>query len=170
MRNFSQIKAYASRCIAGQEELARYFAVSVAALAVDVICLFVLVKILFISTILSAAVGFILGSMVAFLLSTHWAFSNRRFIKWQDGLLWFIAIGIVGLLVNTLMMWTMTEYFSASLMFSKFAAASCSFATNFLMRKYFLYTPMRKTESSDFIADDFSGSLSFTSTSRSPSE
>ena len=120
-------------------ELPRYFAVSVAALGVDVSFLWLLHDGVGLHFMAANAIAFLLGSVVAYLGSVIWVFQKRRIDRPTREFALFVAIGLGGLLVNEAMLWTGVVLVDAGLAYAKFAAAGASFAFNFVVRKFLLF-------------------------------
>ena len=104
------VRARQTDSTAATVELPRYFAVSAAALAVDAGLLWLLTQAFGMPYLAANAVGL------------------------------FADIGIGGLLVNEVVLWLGVEAAAASLLYAKAVAAGTSFAFNFLVRKYLLFT------------------------------
>jgi putative flippase GtrA len=121
-------------------EFFRYFGVSLLALLVDAGGLFLLVEKAHWHYLPAAVLCFTLGSLVAFVLSTVWVFEEHSFRRWHDGFLAFTLIGLVGLVVNTSLLWSCTEWGGLPYMASKGVAAIGSFGINFILRKMALFT------------------------------
>src|SRR5687768_10252082 len=110
----------------GTTEFLRYFAVSLAALCVDFACLFILVE-AGAHYLAANALAFALGAAAAYLGSVHWAFSRRRLSDHGLEFALFTGIGVVGLLVNELVLWAGVSLAAASLTAAKLGAAGASF-------------------------------------------
>lgn len=120
-------------------ELCRYFAVSVAALGIDVSFLWLLTQGVGLHYMSANAIAFLLGSVVAYLGSVFWVFETRRVDRPSSEFTLFVAIGLGGLLVNEGMLWTGVVVADVGLAYAKFAAAGTSFAFNFVVRKFLLF-------------------------------
>ena len=120
-------------------ELVRYTAVAAVALAVDVGALYGCTALLQMHYLASAAVGFTLGLLTNYLLCVHLVFARRRMRSaWREFQI-FAAIGIIGLLLNELFMWTFVEWFEIHYLFSKLGSAGLVFMWNFGVRKLALF-------------------------------
>ncbi|MCK4256407.1 GtrA family protein [candidate division WOR-3 bacterium] len=87
----------------------------------------------------SAALAFILGLTTNYILSIKWVFNRRKFAKkWIEfGI--FAVIGIVGLILNELIIWFFTEYVHFHYLLSKVVSTIVVFSWNFLARKFILF-------------------------------
>lgn len=120
-------------------ELVRYTAVSVVALAVDVGTLYGCTSLLQMHYLASAAVGFTLGLLTNYLLCVHLVFARRRLAnRWREFQI-FATIGVAGLLLNEMFMWTFVEWFGIHYLFSKLGSAALVFVWNFGLRKLALF-------------------------------
>ena len=116
-------------------EFVRYTAAATVALAVDVGALYGCTALLQMHYLASAAVGFTLGLLTNYLLCVHLVFVRRRITSaWREFQI-FAAIGIIGLLLNELFMWTFVEWLEIHYLFSKLGSAGLVFMWNFGVRK-----------------------------------
>lgn len=79
---------------------ARYFVVGGAAFIADSGVIYVLTEIFSIYYLTSAAIGFVIGVVVNYLLSILWVFDNRKLENNYWAFTIFAFIGICGLLIN----------------------------------------------------------------------
>lgn len=123
-----------------RSDLARYFAASLLALAVDVATLSACLRLLDLSLAWSASVGFVAGGIVAYLLSIRWVFRSRSFADAPAlEFLAFIAIGIAGLGVTQLVLWLGVTRLGLLPELVKLGAAGVTFAFNYLARRSLLF-------------------------------
>jgi len=134
-------------------ELGGYAAASVVALAADMGLLAALTSRLGWYYLPASAVSFTAGGVVAYFLSIRLAFRFRGLANKSVELVSFVALGLVGLLVNSLVMWAAVAHFGLAVITSKACAAVCTFSVNFLLRRQLLFAsprnstiPMRVTE------------------------
>lgn len=122
-------------------EFFRYFLVSALALLVDLLAFSFGIRILGVPWQLSAACGFILGVLIAYLLSVRFVFSSRKLRKAPlKELLVFAAVGLAGLGVTQIILWIGIELLQFNPEFSKICAAGLTFLFNFLARKLTLFS------------------------------
>ena len=87
----------------------------------------------------SAALSFILGLITNYILSIVWVFNRRKFAKkWLEFVI-FAIIGVVGLILNELIIWYFTEYVHFHYLLSKVVSTIVVFSWNFLARKFILF-------------------------------
>ena len=120
-------------------EFARYFAVSLVALALDVAALFALTAGLGLDYLVANALGFALGTAAAYAGSVRWAFARRRVADRGLEFGAFAAIGAAGLLVNEATLWAAVALAGLALPIAKLAAASASFVFNYGVRRAILF-------------------------------
>jgi putative flippase GtrA len=87
----------------------------------------------------SAALSFLAGLMVNYLLSIRWVFhatDEQRNQLFDFGM--FAAIGVVGLLLNALIIYVCTEWLGVYYLLSKIISTIIVFLWNFLGRKFLL--------------------------------
>ena len=120
-------------------ELLRYLLASAGALVVDAGSLYLFTEYAGLHYLVSAAIGFLLGMATIYLLSIGWVFSVRRVKKTHHEMLIFALIGVVGLGINELGLYLLTEFLSFHYMISKLLVSCLVFSWNFLARKLILF-------------------------------
>ena len=120
-------------------ELLRYLLASAGALVVDAGSLYLFTEYAGLHYLVSAGIGFLLGMATIYLLSIGWVFSNRRVKKTHHEILIFALIGVVGLGINELGLYLLTEFLSIHYMISKLLVSCLVFSWNFLARKLILF-------------------------------
>lgn len=120
-------------------QLFRYIFVGGAAFVVDFSALYILTDLFGIHYLVSAAVAFLLGLTTNYFLCNIWVFNIRALTnKWLEfGI--FSLIGVIGLVMNEVIIWTFTEHVRFHYMASKVVSAAVVFFWNFFARKYSLY-------------------------------
>ena len=121
------------------EELFAYGLVSVVALAVDVSILKSLVDLAHWHYLPASTVAFIAGAGVAYVLSIRYVFRGSG--SKQRGLefLYFVVLGIAGLMVNAVVLSIGIGLIGLGLLASKAVAAMLAFTTNFVLRRSLLF-------------------------------
>jgi putative flippase GtrA len=120
-------------------QLFRYIFVGGIAFIVDLTSLYLLTNYLGIYYLISAAIAFILGLSVNYLLSVNWVFNRRSFENRSFEFGIFAFIGFVGLGLNEVFMWFFTQDLQIYYLFSKILAAIIILFWNFFARKYTLF-------------------------------
>jgi putative flippase GtrA len=126
-------------------EVVRYALISAVALAVDMALLALLTQALHIHYLIAATCSFLSGGVVAYLLSVRFVFRYHRLqLRMMEGVA-FVALGVAGLIVNTIVLAALVGHAGLHVMAGKAVAATATFGVNFLLRKFALFTP-RQTE------------------------
>jgi putative flippase GtrA len=122
------------------EEGWRYFLSAAIALALDAGSYAALIQLVGVHYLLAAPIGFAIGVTAIYTLSTRWVFRERRFAdrRWEFAV--FVAIGVLGLLLNELIIFVGVEQLSLSYLRAKFLSAAIVFGFNFGARKLLLFT------------------------------
>lgn len=121
-------------------EVVMYAVAMGVAFAADLATLVALVECAAIPYLGAAAVGFIVGGMVAYLLCVRFIFRYRRVQDRRLEAATFILLGLIGLAVNVGAMWLGVEVLSFHYVVAKFAASGLSFVTNYGLRRLMLFT------------------------------
>lgn len=122
------------------KEFFKYLIVGGVAFAVDYSLLFFLSEYWGIYYLISATFSFSAGIFIAYYLSVSWVFSARSISNKNTEFLIFLAIGVIGLLLNILIMWWMTDFLNFHYMISKLFSAGLVFCSNFAFRKILLFS------------------------------
>lgn len=117
----------------------RYALVGGLAFIVDFSSLFIFTDIFNIYYLISAALAFLVGTIVNYSLSIYWVFSNRTINNKSFEFGIFSLIGVVGLGFNELIMWVFTEHINFHYLVSKIISAGFVLLWNFLARKFLLF-------------------------------
>ena len=120
-------------------QFVRYFFVGGFAFVVDFGLLYILTEYAGLHYLLSATLSFISGLLVNYVISCIWVFSNSKFKNRLVEFLFFAAIGVVGLLLNDVLIWLFTDCIGTHYMFSKIVAAAIVYLWNFFARKYLVF-------------------------------
>lgn len=120
-------------------QLFRYGFVGGVAFVADYGSLYILTEWVGLYYLLSAAIAFLLGLTVNYLISISWVFNKNRHSSVAMELLIFTLIGVVGLLLNEGIMYVATDCLSLHYMFSKLASTVMVFFWNFFARKFILF-------------------------------
>ena len=121
-------------------ELLLYAAASGAALALDVAVLYVLVSRGGWPYLGASVVSFVCGGVLLYGLSVRFVFEFRRIRNPALELPAFVALGAAGLLVNSVVIYAAVEFAHLYFLLAKLAAAGCTFAANFLLRRSLLFS------------------------------
>lgn len=118
----------------------RYFIVGGMAFVVDFALLYLLTEFAGLYYLFSASVAFMAGIAVNYALSVIWVFDVRSVNNRVHEFAIFTIVGIVGLGLNTALMWFFTELAGFHYLGSKVVAAATIFVFNFGARKAMLFS------------------------------
>lgn len=113
------------------------------AFLVDFLILILLVEIYLINYIAGAIAGFIAGTTLLYFISISWIFISRRLDNRLIEYSLFLLVGIIGGILNILLLWILTEKAGIYYMISRVMAAGMVFFFNFLSRKLILFSKIR---------------------------
>ena len=122
-------------------QLIGYAAASGCALVVDVGILWALVHFAGWNYLPAATLSFISGAFVAYELSIRLAFRQHKLHDRRLELVTFVAIGSLGLAVNTGVIFVMVNQFGLDYLIAKGVAAGFTFTCNFVARRQLLFVP-----------------------------
>jgi putative flippase GtrA len=122
------------------DEGVRYFAASALALAVDFGTYSGLIHLAGVDYLIAAPIGFALGTAVIYTLSIRWVFRHRRMKDARAELVLFVLLGLTGMALNQLMVYTGVELLSLSYEYAKVLSMAVVFCFNFGSRKLLLFT------------------------------
>lgn len=116
----------------------RYGFVSLAALAVDFGGLILLKEVFGLHYLTAATISFSAGLVTNYLLSLLWVFGRSKYSRLTEFSI-FAGIGVVGLVLNDLILWILTGNLGLYYVLSKIVATGVTFIWNFSARKYILF-------------------------------
>lgn len=120
-------------------QLFRYILVGGVAFLFDVTILYLLTEFAHLNYLLSAMIGYMVGLTITYLFSIHWVFDTRKIKTKRWEFIIFVAIGIVGLGLNELFIWLITQYFMLYYLLSKGITTVIVFIWNFSAKKLVLF-------------------------------
>ncbi len=125
-------------------QFVRYFFVGGAAFIVDYGLLVILTELFNFHYLLSATISFIAGLVVNYLISISWIFKNSKLSNTILEFLIYGAIGVVGLLLNNVLLYFFTDIIHIHYMISKLITAALVMIWNFFGRRIILFNNDRK--------------------------
>lgn len=120
-------------------QLFRYTFVGGFAFLIDFGTLFILTEYFNIYYLVSAGIAFIFGLIANYFLSVKWVFNSRTVKNKGLEFLLFASIGLVGLGLNELFIWILTDILVVYYLFSKIITAFIVYFWNFFARKTILF-------------------------------
>jgi len=125
-------------------QVLRYLIAGGVAFIIDFGCLVLLTSGFGIYYLYSAAAAFLLGLTTNYVISVTWVFSKRSLSNRYAEFLIFAWTGMVGLALNQLAMWLLTDFAQLHYTVSKIASTVLVLSWNFVSRKLILFSG-RKT-------------------------
>ncbi|MGE4443313.1 MAG: GtrA family protein [Desulfomicrobium sp.] len=120
-------------------EFFKYGVVGLLAFVLDFSILFIFTEFLGVNYLLAAALGFISGLLLNYVLSLVWVFKKKCYdSRWKEFSI-FALIGVGGLVLNELIIWLFTEEFGLHYTVSKIISTIVVFLYNFGLRKFILF-------------------------------
>lgn len=112
---------------------------SQAAFWLDFALLALLTEVAGLHYLFSAALSFLAGTTLSYVLSVVWVFDARRVSSKTAEYALFVLVGVVGLGLNEGLLWVFTEALGLHYLASKVVAAALIFGWNFAARKLLLF-------------------------------
>lgn len=122
-------------------QLFRYAIVGGLAFVLDFGTFFLLLSVLEIQYLLSAAIAFSLGLAANYLTSIAWVFDRRVMNDARTEFGVYLVLGLFGLLITELTLYSLTGLLGIHALPSKIVATAITFFWNFWSRKIALFTP-----------------------------
>jgi putative flippase GtrA len=120
-------------------QLIRYVVVGGVAFLVDWGLLYILTEFVGLHYLLSATLSFLAGLVVNYVLSTYWIFRHSKLSnQWAEFIIYSI-IGVIGLGLNNLFLFLLTDKVGLHYMVSKIIVAAVVMLWNFFARKFILF-------------------------------
>jgi len=122
-------------------QLLRYIFVGGIAFVFDFLFLFFFTEFTKLGYLISAGLSFLIGLVVNYALSISWIFNKEKF-TWDSlvghDFVIFIITGLIGLGLNGILMFTLTDLIVLNYLVSKLITVPIVLFWNFLSRKYLL--------------------------------
>lgn len=107
--------------------------------ALDFLLLLFLVEVCGLYYIIASVMSFIAGASLSYILSVLWIFNKRAIADKRLEFFLFLAVGGVGVGLNSLFLYIFTEFVGLHYLLSKIVSASLVFFFNFFSRKVILF-------------------------------
>lgn len=120
-------------------QAAKYLVVGGICTIVDMVLLYILAEYIGLFYLLAAAISFTTGVTLNYFLCTGWIFEESKIKNKGVEILMYFVISIIGLLINVVGIWLLTNFLSLHFMLSKFLATALTLIWNFCSRKYLLH-------------------------------
>ena len=112
-------------------KMLRFSVTGVVGAAVDFGFTFLFKEILKVNKFVSNAIGFTLAATVCFFLNKYWTYESQSPLAWTEYLT-FITVSLVGLGINSLVLYLLTEKVKTNFYLSKCFAIGVAAVWNFL--------------------------------------
>lgn len=122
----------------------RYAFVGGFAFLVDFGSFYFFTDILGVHYLISGIIAFIIGLLVNYGLSVFWVFNNRAMKNKLMEFVFFSIIGVIGLGLNELILWVLTDILLFYYLYSKLVSAFIVWLWNFFARKLLLFNKSDK--------------------------
>ena len=120
-------------------QLFRYFVVSGFSLVIDFCTLFLFTDVLRIHYLISSVLSYSIGLLINYYISVNWVFNSRTYANRRKEFTIFVAIGIAGLGINTLVMWVCTGLFSLYYLAARVISAAIGYTWKYVARRLILF-------------------------------
>lgn len=107
------------------------------AFVIDYVLLYFCTEFLHIHYLISSIISFIVSVIFNYILSIKWVFDVKKKQDVKDFVI-FIILSVIGLGINSLIMYVMVEKFGVYYMFSKIVSTAVVMVYNFITRKIFV--------------------------------
>ena len=107
------------------------------AFVIDYVLLYFCTEFLHIHYLISSIISFTVSVIFNYILSIKWIFDVKKKQDVKDFVI-FIILSVIGLGINSLIMYVMVEKFGVYYMFSKIVSTAVVMVYNFITRKIFV--------------------------------
>lgn len=107
------------------------------AFVIDYVLLYLCTEFLHIHYLISSIISFTVSVIFNYILSIKWVFDVKKKQDVKDFVI-FIILSVIGLGINSLIMYVMVEKFGVYYMFSKIVSTAVVMVYNFITRKIFV--------------------------------
>ena len=114
-----------------------YFAVALLGYIVDFGALILLTSVFHVHYLIGATIGFILGLIVTYIMSTKFVFGRSKITSKSAEFSVFALVGLIGLVLLNIFMWLLTDLIGISYILSKVIATIFVYLWNFFARRSF---------------------------------
>lgn len=121
----------------GYIQFFRYIFVGGTATVADMGTLYVLTSVFHVYYLISAALAFLVGITVNYVISIVWVFKSTGNLKREVTL--FFIIGLTGLMLNEVIIWLLVDKFAIFYMYAKLVSTATVLAWNFGLRKKLVF-------------------------------
>ncbi len=138
-------KIFTENSSSPQIHLLRSVLASSLSFGLDFTILFISVEIFHFYYIAGGIAGFISGTSLLYIISISWIFDYRSMSSRIREYTVFMIIGLLGGIMNILLLWFFTEFFNVFYLWSRLLAGGSVFIFNYTGRKIILFTKTKST-------------------------
>ncbi|MFK5985626.1 MAG: GtrA family protein [Pseudomonadota bacterium] len=120
-------------------QLLRSLVVGALASIIDILSFAILTEVFEIYYLLANICSFLIGLLVNYSLTIKWVFTTTKGKKRSHEFVQFSLVGVVGLIINQLVLWFCTDFLAVYVLLSKVIATLVAFVWNFFARRYFVF-------------------------------
>lgn len=119
------------------DQILKFGLVGGMAFVIDYVLLYVCTEFLHIHYLISSIISFTVSVIFNYILSIKWVFDVKKKQDVKDFVI-FIILSVIGLGINSLIMYVMVEKFEVYYMLSKIVSTAVVMVYNFITRKIFV--------------------------------
>lgn len=120
------------------EQIVKFAFVGGTAFIIDYFGMIFLTEVLHINYLISSVISFTLSVIYNYILSVRWVFTVNNQLSAKKQFIIFVLLSVVGLVLNTLLMWVFTDLAHLDYRIGKIIATVLVMVYNFISRKMFL--------------------------------
>lgn len=135
----AQVDARLGRTKSLKKQGVAFLVVGAATASLDYLTLYLLTDFIGCSYFLSAAIGFMLGSICNYFLSIRWVFVPGHY-RQRTEFSFFILTSLAGLVLNQFIMWLCVDWFAVHYLISKLLAIFVVTGWNFVVKKTLVFS------------------------------
>lgn len=120
------------------EQILKFGVVGVIAFLIDYLLLFICTEFFHIYYLYSSVISFTVSVIFNYIASVKWVFEVDKNGNKKKEFILFVIFSVIGLGINQVIMWAMSDKLHIYYMFSKIVATAVVMCWNFITRKLFL--------------------------------
>ncbi len=119
------------------KQIIRFGIVGVIAFLIDYSLLYVFTEFIHIHYLISSVMSFTISLIFNYIASIYWVFDVKKKQTYKEVII-FVVLSVIGLGINQLVMYVMTDLWKIYYMLSKLVATAIVMVWNFITRKIFI--------------------------------
>ncbi|VAW20111.1 hypothetical protein MNBD_BACTEROID01-281 [hydrothermal vent metagenome] len=121
------------------EQFIRFTIIGGATASIDYGIMYCLIEVFSINYLIATGIGFIVGSVLNYLLSILWVFERGRYKNQTIEFSLFLLFTLIGFVLNHLVMWVGVDFLYISYMIVKIFSLVVITLFNYLSKKYLVF-------------------------------